>query len=79
MVPIRSAPISIHRGNAPKPVPKNQKLNARISNDGRYAWIGDQLGSAFSVIDLHTRALSAVIPAGRGRHFHGAAHRPVRR
>ena len=61
-----SAPISIHRGNAPKPVPKNQKLNVRISNDGRYAWIGDQLGSAFSVIDLHTRTLAAVIPAGSG-------------
>ncbi len=39
-----SAPISIHRANAPKPVPKNQKLNVRISNDGRYAWIGDRWG-----------------------------------
>jgi len=33
-----SAPISIHRATAPKPVPKNQKLNVRISNDGRCAW-----------------------------------------
>ncbi len=38
----------------------------RNSNDGRYAWIGHQLGSAFSVIDLHTRTLAAVIPAGSG-------------
>jgi YVTN family beta-propeller protein len=61
-----SAPISIHRGTAPEAVPNRQKLNVGISSDGRYAWIGDQLGSAFSVIDLQTRTLATVIPAASG-------------
>jgi YVTN family beta-propeller protein len=43
-----------------------QKLNIRITANGRYAWIGDQAGSAASVIDIAARRLSTVLPASAG-------------
>ncbi|GAC1495655.1 MAG: hypothetical protein NVS2B15_17680 [Pseudarthrobacter sp.] len=64
-----SAPISLHApGAAPTPPDgkTDQKLNVRITRDGRYAWVGDQAGSAFSVIDLSTRSLVDVLPAASG-------------
>jgi YVTN family beta-propeller protein len=43
-----------------------QKLNIRISANGRYAWVGDQAGSAISVIDVPQRRLDTTLPATSG-------------
>lgn len=56
----------LRRPGTPAAKEQSQKLNVRISSDGRYAWVGDQAGAAFSVFDIAARKLVAVIPAGSG-------------
>lgn len=43
-----------------------QKLNVRIAPGGRYAWVGDQFGADWAVINLPRRRLVATYPAGTG-------------
>jgi YVTN family beta-propeller protein len=43
-----------------------QRLNPRISHDGKWLWIGNQDASAVSVIDIHEKKLEKLIPAGLG-------------
>ncbi|MBF6558587.1 MAG: YncE family protein, partial [Acidimicrobiales bacterium] len=57
---------SLHPTGTPVASTKSQKRNVRISSDGRYAWVGDQLGAAFSVFDIPTGELATVIPASGG-------------
>jgi YVTN family beta-propeller protein len=43
-----------------------QKLNVRVTDDGRYAWIGNQAGGSFSVIDIASGTRAAVHPTDKG-------------
>lgn len=43
-----------------------QKLNVRIASGGRYAWVGDQLGARWAVVDLAERRLATTIDASGG-------------
>jgi YVTN family beta-propeller protein len=43
-----------------------QKLNVRMASEGRYAWVGDQLGARWSVVDVIERRLAATFDAGGG-------------
>lgn len=45
---------------------QRQRLNPRISPDGKFLWIGDQQGSEFAVFDIFTHALVTTIPAAFG-------------
>lgn len=53
-------------GGVHDPTIKPQRLNPRVSPDGRWLWVGNQDASVFSVIDLRTRRLAALLPAGKG-------------
>ena len=43
-----------------------QRLNVRITPDGHYAWIGNQAGAAFAVVDVRAGTLAAVHPTDKG-------------
>lgn len=45
---------------------QSQRLNPRISPEGKYLWIGNQQGSEFAVFDILTHELVTTIPAGFG-------------
>lgn len=45
---------------------QNQRLNPRISPEGKFLWVGNQQGSEFAVFDIFTHALVTTIPAGFG-------------
>lgn len=45
---------------------ETQRLNPRISPEGKFVWIGNQQGSEFAVFDLFSRKRVATIPAGYG-------------
>src|SRR5207302_3872171 len=43
-----------------------QRLNVRITDGGRYAWVGNQAGGSFAVVDLPSATLAAVHPTDKG-------------
>ena len=43
-----------------------QRLNPRISPDGKWLWVGNQDASAFSIINIPERRLEKLLPAGKG-------------
>ena len=45
---------------------QTQRLNPRISPDGKFLWVGNQRGSEFAVFNIFTHKLVATIPAGFG-------------
>lgn len=45
---------------------QGQRLNPRISPEGKFLWVGNQQGSEFAVFDIFTHELVATIPAGFG-------------
>jgi YVTN family beta-propeller protein len=54
-------------GGVHQPLPNNiQRLNPRISPEGRWLWVGNQDASVMSIIDLRTHKLATQIPAGLG-------------
>ncbi|MBI3686031.1 MAG: hypothetical protein HY241_01615 [Actinobacteria bacterium] len=54
-------------GGVHEPIPNNvQRLNLRISPEGRWLWVGNQDASVMSIVDLPSRRLVTQIPAGRG-------------
>lgn len=64
---------------APATDPAKQKTNIRVSDDGRFAWVGDQMGSTFSVLDMSSRRLVAVLPAASGADIYTEiTHGPAR-
>lgn len=58
--------VSILTPNTVLNTSQTQRLNPRISPDGKFLWVGNQQGSEFAVFDLFTRKLVTVIPAGFG-------------
>lgn len=45
---------------------QRQRLNPRISSEGKFLWVGNQQGSEFAVFNIFTHALVTTIPAGFG-------------
>lgn len=45
---------------------QQQRLNPRLSPEGKFLWVGNQQGSEFAVFDIFTHELVATIPAGFG-------------
>jgi YVTN family beta-propeller protein len=46
--------------------PLVQRLNVRFSPDGRFAWVGDQLGARWAIIDLTRRQPASTCRAAAG-------------
>jgi YVTN family beta-propeller protein len=62
-----TASVSIGRANSTVPgQDQSQKLNVRITPDGRSAWVGNQANSEWSVVNVETHRLVTEIPAGSG-------------
>lgn len=54
-------------GGVHAPLPNNiQRLNIRLSPEGRWLWVGNQDASEMTVVDLRRRTVAARIPAGLG-------------
>ncbi|MHB8473392.1 MAG: hypothetical protein ACYDC8_11245 [Gammaproteobacteria bacterium] len=45
---------------------QRQRLNPRISSEGKFLWVGNQQGGEFPVFNIFTYALVTTLPAGFG-------------
>ena len=43
-----------------------QRLNPRISPEGKWLWVGNQRASVFSIVNIPQRRLEKLLPAGKG-------------
>jgi len=53
-------------GTHDKSVGDMQRLNPRISPEGKWLWVGNQDASVFSIVNIPERRLQTLLPAGKG-------------
>ncbi|MPZ72976.1 MAG: beta-propeller fold lactonase family protein [Nitriliruptorales bacterium] len=57
---------TVDLGGVHDPTVGMQRLNPRISPDGKWLWVGNQDASVFSIVNIPERRLETMLPAGRG-------------